>query len=225
MKKAFPIVMVVLVIALVFTMAKILGGPGEKDAAFYTADLKEGSNTTFIAEPNESDGIVLHATSLYEVRDLKQQAKESTIIVRGRVSAILGTVETKDFGAPIPPVQEQGGKKLHTDVLVEVIDYLGPNTLDFDELVIRHIGGKIDGFTHIYEQEHLTVGDEVIIFRLSQHELMTDVPEGYSQEQYFLFHPASTYYKTAENMYRDCFNNEHFAIDKIKTASMQAPKK
>lgn len=108
---------------------------------------------------------------------------------------------------------------------MEVIDYLGPNTLDFDELVLRHIGGKIEGFTHIYEQEHLTVGDEVIIFRLSQHELMKDVPEGYSLEQYFLFHPASTYYKTAENKYRNCFNNEYYTIDEIKKAAKHAPKK
>ncbi len=225
MKKTIPIVIVALVIVLGFTLPKVLGGFGEKNEAFYNDGLMEGSNTTFITEPAEGEGIVLHSSNLYEVKDLRQQAQESTIIVRGRVSRILGTVETKDYGAPIPPVQEQGGKKLHTDVLLDDIEYFGPNSLPFDELVIRHIGGKIEGFTHIYEQEQFTVGDEVIIYRLSQHELLTDVPEGYSQQQYFLFHAASTYFRTDDNRYRDCFNNEYFTIDEIKNAAKQAPKK
>ncbi len=222
MKKIFPFMLgAIVIITLIITMPKIFGGPEDKSEVFYNEGLTEGNNTTFIANPTE--GLALVSSYFHKDRDLKQQAKESTIIVKGRVTEILGTVETKDFGAPIPEVQKQGGKKLHTDVLFRVDEYLGPNSLPFDELVIRHIGGKIEGFTHICEQEHLTIGEEVIIFRLSQHELLTQIPEGYNLEQYYLFNPASTFFNKGENRYRNCFNNESFDISKIKKAANQAP--
>lgn len=216
----YLLVAVVVVVLLVSAIPAVLGGLGDSNEVFFGEEsLIENDNTTFVTQ--STDGIMLVSNFIIKDRDLNQQAKESTIIVRGRVTKMLGTVVTEDL---VTPIMAEQGLHVHTDVLFQVDEYLGPNSLPFEYLVLRRMGGKIEGFTHVVEQENLTVGEEMIIFRLSRPDLMTQIPEGYSLEQYYLFNPASKFVNIDGNNYRACYNDKSYGIKQIKKASLQANK-
>ena len=203
-----------LLIVLAFALPTVLGGPGESDGIFYNEEfLVEGSNTTYVTPG--ADGTTLASKYLIEERDLLQQARESTIIVKGQVVKILDTLETKDLELP-------QGRRLHTDVLFRVDQYLGPYSLPYEYLVLRRMGGKIEGFTHVVNQENLTVGEELIIFRLSRPEYISQVPDGYSLDQYFVFNPASKFTSIGGDRYRASYMNKVYRMKKILQVAIEA---
>jgi hypothetical protein len=154
--------------------------------------LKEGPNTTYV-EPKKGEKILKQSPYSVE-RSVEQLVKDSTIIVKGKVVKFLGVSETNDLvDSAILEAGKDGYRFIHTDVLFRVDEYLGPSKLPHEELVIRHNGGRIGDSVHVYEAEPLMIGEEIILFLLAQPEQMTQIPEGYSKDQYFLFSPNSKY--------------------------------
>lgn len=214
----YLLITIVVAALLVIALPAVLGGPGDNDEIFFNENSStENPNTTFVAP---TDGEMM-AVSSYNIknRDLSQQVKESTIIVKGKVKKILGTVVTEDL---VVPLKVEQAIRVHTDVLFEVDEYLGPNSLPFKNLVLRRMGGKIEGFTHIVKQENLTVGEELIIFRLSRPDYVTQIPEGYSLEQYFVFNPASKFINIGGDQYRASYRDQIYSIGQIRKASLKA---
>ncbi|MBB4826768.1 hypothetical protein HNO89_004050 [Sporosarcina luteola] len=170
--------------------------------------LREGDQTTFV-EVNTND---LFTKQTFYTEDLdvnKQIGLSNTIILKGKVAAILESVETNDLvDSGIVDARSHGYNYLHTDVVIQVDEYLGENKLDYDMIVVRHIGGRIGNFVHVSEMESLTVNEEVLLFRLEQPAEMTQVPEGFTKEQYFLFTPNSKYIHRGNGVYSPDFKNE-----------------
>lgn len=184
----------------------LIGKSSEQSGVFFNEEsLVEGKNTTFTAV---AQGPHLVSSFLIEDRDLRQQAKESTIIVKGRVVNILGTVRTEDMAIP-------QNMRVHTDVVFQVDQYLGPVSLPFTTLILRRPGGKIDGFTHIVHQENLTVGEELVIFRLTRPDFINQIPAGYCLEQYFLFNPASKFIKIGDDQYRASYADRVYSLTQM----------
>lgn len=184
-----PVAIVACLVLLFIITAYSLPGLG-----LLQKSLQEGSHTTYV----EPEGSGLSSSALAKERDIEEQIQESQIIVRGKVVDILDTAETQDLRVPICPGQMG---PLHTNILIEVDEYLGAQ-LSFDHIVIRHVGGKVDGFCHLVAgQEHFTVGEDVLVFRLDRPDAMNQVPQGYSLEQYFLFQPGSKYVHLAGESY------------------------
>src|SRR5690554_5776271 len=87
-----------------------------------------------------SDDLVYEHDGYYEVNTI-DQLMASQYIVKGKVVDILGPYETEDL------INEDFLKyddyfKFHTDIVIEVDDYLG-EALPFEEIVVRREGGKI----------------------------------------------------------------------------------
>lgn len=206
-------VVIVVSVVSVAVAQSVIGRRNESNKVFYNEEsLTENENSTFVS-PSEDPTLV--SKYLIEERDLRQQVEESSIIVKGKVVKILGTTETKDMEIP-------QGMRVHTDVLFKVDQYLGPNSLPYENLVLRRMGGKIEGFTHIVNQENLTVGEELIIFRLTRPEFISQLPDGYCLEQYYLFNPASKFIKTSEGLYRASYMDKSYSLDEITKASSKA---
>ncbi len=180
------------------------------------SNLNEGPNTTYVEKHKGDKAIYQHG--LDKNRELKDQIKESSVIVKGEVVKILGVVETKDLlDAGQQEMVNDGVKFIHTNVVIKVDQYLGKTKLPFDEIVVRHPGGRIDEYVNITSHEELTVGEKVILFRLDQPENMTQVPEGYEKEQYFLFNMHSKYVSNDNKIFTSGFKkNEYFDADEIK---------
>ena len=108
----------------------------------------------------------------------------SEYIVKGKVIDILGPFETTDLVSPLSEKYDVY-YKFHTDIIIEVDEYLG-NELPFKEIVVRREGGKIDDKVHLTEFEDMSIGEEVIIFNLAHDPgRLTQIPEGYETNQYF----------------------------------------
>jgi len=217
MKRKYLLVLLVLpALILLITSSGVSGVNEEDNTISFDENLVEGPNTTFIENQTGLKTIV--QKYLFTERDITSQIKESQIIVKGKVIQILDTVVTYDLISDTKKRDaEDGWFYLHTDVLFEVDEYFGPNKLPFEQLVLRHVGGKIEGkAAHICEQEQLTVGEDVIIFRLAKPDIMVQVPEGYSLEQYYLFCPASKYVHIGEGKYKASFKNESFDMKSLR---------
>src|SRR5690625_3888953 len=144
-----------------------------------------------------SDDLVYEHDGYYEVNTI-DELMESQYIVKGKVVDILGPYETEDL------INEDFLKyddyfKFHTDIVIEVDDYLG-EALPFEEIVVRREGGKIDDRVHITKFENFAVGEEVIIFNLENDpERYTQISEGYKPEQYFSLLMNTTFKKDNNN--------------------------
>ncbi|MFC5605061.1 hypothetical protein [Sporosarcina koreensis] len=74
-------------------------------------------------------------------------------------------------------------------------------SLIFEEIVVRRDGGRLDNFVKIVKQEHFTVGEKVMLFQLYQPEQMTQVPDGFEIEQYYMFASGSKFVRKKNGIY------------------------
>ncbi|MDN4606176.1 hypothetical protein [Sporosarcina highlanderae] len=191
-KKIIPAIFgIVILIAIVFSFRSITEVNG----------LVEGEKSTFVEAKENDKYSIVHFYS--DEMTIDDQVKNSSIIVLGEVKEILPSVETNDIVDPIDAAElrEKGYNIVHTDIVIKVEKYLGEEKLDFDEIVVRRDGGRINGFVRIVKQEHFNLGEKVLLLRLFQPEQMTQVPEGYQKEQYFMFASDSKFVSKQKGIY------------------------
>ena len=168
----------------------------------------------------ETDDVVYEHSGFYQV-DSMEELMGSEYIVKGKVLDILGPFETTDLVSPLSEKYDDYFK-FHTDIIIEVDEYLG-NELPFKEIVVRREGGKIDDKVHLTEFENVSIGDEVIIFNLDHDpERHTQIPEGYETNQYFVLLMNTTLKKDTNNRFVRLDGavkfdgKEKFTLDEIK---------
>lgn len=157
-----------------------------------STSLKESDDTTYV-EITSSD-LYTRQSFLVENMSVQEQVGQSDVLFVGKVVDILPTVETNDLiDSGILEAREKGYKYVHTDVIIEVLEYIGEKKLDFNEVVVRRQGGRIGNSVHSTDMENLSVGEEIILTRLEKPENVTQVPNGFEPDQYFLFSPNSKF--------------------------------
>lgn len=157
-----------------------------------STSLKESDDTTYV-EITSSD-LYTRQSFLVENMSVQEQVGQSDVLFVGKVVDILPTVETNDLiDSGILEAREKGYKYVHTDVIIEVLEYIGEKKLDFNEVVVRRQGGRIGNSVHSTDMENLSVGEEIILTRLEKPENVTQVPNGFEPDQYFLLSPNSKF--------------------------------
>src|SRR5699024_4043480 len=123
----------------------------------------ETLNSTFI-QVEEGD-LYARQSPLLEDMTLDKRIEQSEVIVSGTVAEILPATETMDLVIPLmEDFRKKGYNFLHTDIVIKVDEFIGNSSYEYDEIVVRRNGGRLDNFVHIYDMENYEVGEKVLIF-------------------------------------------------------------